>query len=147
MALKVYLGRKALNPCRCAIFRMLILGILNSWSWPIAWCWVQRWFFPDLARKSQSNVLIHCQAGVSRSATIVVAYLMQHCNLSMNEAYSLVKNKRSVISPNFNFMGQLMEYENTLKTLKGGSGSNVVLPSPSGSQAKQPRILSIETSL
>ncbi|XP_055335153.1 dual specificity protein phosphatase 10-like [Paramacrobiotus metropolitanus] len=105
--------------------------------------------FIEEARKSNSSILIHCQAGVSRSATIVVAYVMHHLGISMNEAYNLVKTKRSVISPNFNFMGQLMQYEKDLKKSKGisGSSSDMVLPSPSGSQGKQQKIFSIETSL
>jgi protein-tyrosine phosphatase len=57
------------------------------------------------------KVLIHCQAGVSRSPTIVISYLMKHKNYSMKDAFDLVKNKRNIIFPNVGFIHQLMEYE------------------------------------
>nr|BAK52368.1 mitogen-activated protein kinase phosphatase [Dugesia japonica] len=78
-------------------------------------------FFPDafkfieLARQSNGKILVHCQAGISRSATIVIAYLMSHCsNLDLNNAHQWVKRRRTIISPNFNFMGQLVQFENDL---------------------------------
>ncbi|TRY69512.1 hypothetical protein TCAL_09404 [Tigriopus californicus] len=70
--------------------------------------------FIDLARSNASGVLIHCHAGVSRSPTIAVAYLMKHYPMAMSEAYKFVKTRRSIISPNLNFMGQLWEYEQGL---------------------------------
>ena len=61
------------------------------------------------------KVFVHCAAGMSRSATIVVAYLMWKRKLSLNEAIKFVKNKRPVISPNLNFMRQLEIFEELLK--------------------------------
>lgn len=58
--------------------------------------------------------MVHCLAGISRSVTVTVAYLMQKLNLSLNDAYDFVKRKKSNISPNFNFMGQLLDFERTL---------------------------------
>lgn len=57
------------------------------------------------------KVLVHCQAGISRSPTIVIAYLMYKYNLSMNDAYSKVKDIRPIVAPNLIFMSQLMDYE------------------------------------
>lgn len=68
----------------------------------------------DEARGKNCGVLVHCLAGISRSVTVTVAYLMQKLNLSMNDAYDIVKMKKSNISPNFNFMGQLLDFERTL---------------------------------
>lgn len=48
-------------------------------------------------------VFVHCYGGVSRSATLVIAYLMQQYQMSMFEAMSYVKSKRSVIFPNPGF--------------------------------------------
>ncbi|XP_048579996.1 dual specificity protein phosphatase 10 isoform X2 [Nematostella vectensis] len=71
--------------------------------------------FIDEARSRGSSVLVHCHAGVSRSATVTVAYVMQHLGLSLNEAYQFVKEKRPTISPNLNFMGHLLKYEKNKK--------------------------------
>ncbi|KAF6776847.1 hypothetical protein AHF37_03149 [Paragonimus kellicotti] len=72
--------------------------------------------FIEESRCSGKAVLVHCQAGVSRSPALVIAYLMAHSDLSLRDAYRLVKSKRSVISPNFGFLGQLFEFEADLIT-------------------------------
>lgn len=71
-------------------------------------------YFPDDCRQTGGHVLIHCHAGVSRSATITIAYILKHTKMTMTDAYKYVKGKRIIISPNFNFMGQLMEFERDL---------------------------------
>lgn len=58
---------------------------------------------------------MHCLADISRSVTVTVAYLIQKMNLSLTDAYDFVKRKKSNISPNFNFMGQLLDLEWTLR--------------------------------
>lgn len=81
----------------------------------------------DEARAQQCGVLVHCLAGISRSVTVTVAYLMQKLNLSLNDAYDFVKRKKSNISPNFNFMGQLLDFERTLRVsspVEGHSSSD-----------------------
>merc|ERR1719412_1982109 len=79
--------------------------------------------FIDEAKKAGAGVLVHCQAGISRSPTIAVAYLMKHYPMAMADAYKFVKTKRSIISPNLNFMGQLWEFEQVLKNEAKLTGS------------------------
>jgi protein-tyrosine phosphatase len=58
----------------------------------------------------RGNVLVHCQAGISRSCTIVIAYLMQQMLISFKEAFSLVKSKRPIANPNKGFIKQLKKF-------------------------------------
>ncbi|XP_055973942.1 dual specificity protein phosphatase 16 [Sorex fumeus] len=74
--------------------------------------------FIEKAKASNGCVLVHCLAGISRSATIAIAYIMKRMDMSLDEAYRFVKEKRPTISPNFNFLGQLLEYE---KKIQGGT--------------------------
>jgi len=62
-----------------------------------------------------TNVLCHCLAGVSRSATLVIAYLMKTKRLTYLKALALTLSKRSIIYPNGGFTRQLMEFEKDLK--------------------------------
>ncbi|KAJ2952518.1 hypothetical protein O0L34_g6834 [Tuta absoluta] len=55
----------------------------------------------------KENVLVHCNAGVSRTSTVAIAYLMQYKRMAFDEAYSLVKLKRPAIQPNAGFKKQL----------------------------------------
>lgn len=49
------------------------------------------------AETRRTNVLVHCMAGVSRSATLVMAFLMKSRNIGFSEAYALVKSKRKIV--------------------------------------------------
>lgn len=62
------------------------------------------------------RVLIHCQCGVSRSATLVVAYVIyKNPVLSVQEAYDSVKKRSKWIGPNMNLIMQLQEFRSTLQ--------------------------------
>ncbi|XP_026879630.2 uncharacterized protein si:dkey-175m17.7 [Electrophorus electricus] len=85
--------------------------------------------FIEEAHQSGRGVLVHCQAGVSRSATIVIAYLMKHTLMTMTDAYKYVRSRRPVVSPNLNFMGQLLEFE---RDLNSGVTPRILTPKLSG---------------
>ena len=67
--------------------------------------------FIDDAITNESNILIHCASGISRSSTICIAYFMSRNNWSFDTSYKYVKEKRFCINPNKGFLGQLQKYE------------------------------------
>ncbi|XP_075071812.1 dual specificity protein phosphatase 5 [Mixophyes fleayi] len=70
--------------------------------------------FIDTVRRAGGRVLVHCEAGISRSPTICMAYLMKTKSFRLEEAFEYIKQRRSLISPNFSFMGQLLHYESEI---------------------------------
>ena len=75
--------------------------------------WLQEAF--EFIDSSEKNIYIHCVMGISRSPSIVIAYLMYKNKISYEEAYDFVKNKRNVINPNSGFQDQLKKFEKILK--------------------------------
>ena len=67
--------------------------------------------FIDDAVRSGGKVLIHCQAGISRSSTVLCAYLMKSQDLTRDAAFKLIKDQRSHVRPNEGFWEQLKVYE------------------------------------
>jgi hypothetical protein len=65
------------------------------------------------------KVLIHCHMGISRSATIVIAYLMRYgitgslveSPISYSDAFDFLKEKRPIICPNLGFTMALYEWD------------------------------------
>ena len=66
---------------------------------------------PDRVKMSGGKVLVHCEAGISRSPTICMAYIMRTERRQLEEAFDIIKQRRELISPNFSFMGQLLQFE------------------------------------
>ena len=67
--------------------------------------------FIDDAIKNNGNVLVHCHAGVSRSSTILIAYIMKHKEMKIDKVLELIRSKREKVNPNNGFIKQLKEYE------------------------------------
>uniref|UniRef100_A0A674BS96 Protein phosphatase Slingshot homolog 1 n=1 Tax=Salmo trutta TaxID=8032 RepID=A0A674BS96_SALTR len=80
--------------------------------------WNETYNFIVKAKKNHSKCLVHCKMGVSRSASTVIAYAMKEYGWSLEKAYNLVKQKRSITRPNAGFMRQLAEYEGILDASK-----------------------------
>lgn len=64
-------------------------------------------FIIDSQRRG-GNILIHCAAGISRSASMVISYLILIKKMSYTEAYLFVKSRRNIINPNEGFQKQLI---------------------------------------
>ncbi|KAE8601180.1 hypothetical protein XENTR_v10013569 [Xenopus tropicalis] len=68
-------------------------------------------FLKEALGKCGRSVLVHCHAGVSRSAAVIAAYLMHTSNLSLEDACSRLQALKSDIRMNEEFLGQLSLYE------------------------------------
>ncbi|OBZ81619.1 Dual-specificity protein phosphatase SDP1 [Choanephora cucurbitarum] len=68
----------------------------------------------DRARAAGQPILVHCQCGVARSATVIIAYVMKTFRLPMQEAYDHVKQLAPAINPNLSLLFQLREFEQAL---------------------------------
>ena len=67
--------------------------------------------FIEDAAEDGGGVLIHCLMGCSRSATIVIAYLMYKNKVTYAEALETVKSRRPMVCPNEGFVSQLLLFE------------------------------------
>jgi len=57
------------------------------------------------------GVLVHCRVGVSRSATVCIAYLLNRYGIPVEEGIRKLRQTRPVVQPNEGFMKQLTDYE------------------------------------
>ena len=73
--------------------------------------------FIDESLKDENNsVLVHCNAGVSRSTSFIIAYLLQkQLFKNYSDALHYVKKRRPVVSPNYGFEKQLIRLEKKCK--------------------------------
>jgi dual specificity MAP kinase phosphatase len=75
----------------------------------------------DRGRRAGTATLVHCRVGVSRSATICIAEVMQALNLSYPRAYCFVRARRLnvIIQPHLRFSYELLKWEETLQQRRG----------------------------
>ncbi|KAF8889882.1 protein-tyrosine phosphatase-like protein [Infundibulicybe gibba] len=64
----------------------------------------------DALRDPEARVLVHCAEGISRSVSVVAAFLMAQYGWTPVEAIQHIKSKRRIANPNFGFVQQLHEY-------------------------------------
>ncbi|WVN86723.1 uncharacterized protein L203_101895 [Cryptococcus depauperatus CBS 7841] len=78
--------------------------------------------FLDDARLHSAPTYVHCQAGKSRSVTVVLAYLIHANAWTLNTSYAYVAERRKGISPNIGFVAELMQFEEAELGLKQSAG-------------------------
>lgn len=83
--------------------------------------------FINSAIEGGKNVLVHCQAGVSRSASLVIYYIMKKYFVGYEEANQTVKSKRSIINPNESFKSQLLEYQHQKEKFTEENAQNIIM--------------------
>ncbi|ELU40129.1 DSPc domain-containing protein [Rhizoctonia solani AG-1 IA] len=79
----------------------------------------------DRARASGGSVLVHCRVGVSRSATITIAYVMKHLEVGLVDAYLMVRSRRLsvLIQPNMRLLYNLCGWEMQLAKERAKEGA------------------------
>ncbi|CAH3129792.1 unnamed protein product [Porites lobata] len=63
-------------------------------------------------RINNGACLVHCMAGISRSTTIVAAYIMAVTELNWKDSIKAIKCSRSIANPNYGFQRQLQDFWN-----------------------------------
>jgi protein-tyrosine phosphatase len=92
----------------------------------------------DRVLEAGGQVLVNCARGVSRSATVVCAYLIIRKGLSAEDAMAMVRTARPVTDPNPHFKRQLLHIEACVRAKQSGTPS----PAPaSGWKGSKPRAL------
>lgn len=96
--------------------------------------------FQDQVLSAPTNkVLVHCSAGISRSPTLVLAYMIKNENLTVEEALKKMRSLRSIIDPNFSFIAQLRVWEKKCRTKIDFKDDNRSINTPTINQSVQPR--------
>lgn len=80
------------------------------------------------ASNPDAKVLVHCKAGISRSSTVVAAYLMQERRMSLRAGLALIIQNREQACPNPGFLEQLKEMEMEIFGLEEATVSVAKLP-------------------
>jgi protein-tyrosine phosphatase len=73
-------------------------------------------FIEETLKDDKNGLLVHCNAGVSRSTSFVIAYLLQKGIFrTYGDALHYVRKRRPVVSPNYGFEKQLLKLERKCK--------------------------------
>ncbi|XP_019872224.1 protein phosphatase Slingshot isoform X3 [Aethina tumida] len=99
--------------------------------------WDDTYKYITKAKENGSKVLVHCKMGVSRSASVVIAYAMKAYNWDFGKAFEHVKEKRTCIKPNSSFLIQLETYQGMLDAMKN---KEKLLRSKSETNLKSPAV-------
>ncbi|XP_011264102.2 protein phosphatase Slingshot homolog isoform X2 [Camponotus floridanus] len=106
--------------------------------------WDNTFKYITKAKMEGSKVLVHCKMGVSRSASVVIAYAMKAYNWDFSQAWKHVKEKRNCIKPNNSFLLQLETYQGILDAMKNKeklqrskSDTNLKSPTSAKNQSKK----------
>lgn len=68
----------------------------------------------EMAKQDKKRILVHCTLGKSRSASMILGFLMKEMKISLLEAYNYLKERRALIDPNDGFILQLLTWEKML---------------------------------
>ncbi|KAI1714554.1 dual specificity phosphatase, catalytic domain-containing protein [Ditylenchus destructor] len=104
-------------------FHYLRIPVDDSCSPNLAQFFPEAISFIEKAREEHSSVLVHCWAGISRSVTVCLAYLMYALHSTLEDAFDLLLKQNGTIAPNFHFMETLTCWERQLFDRTAGFSS------------------------
>jgi atypical dual specificity phosphatase len=67
--------------------------------------------FIHKVREAGDKILVHCEFGINRSTTAVVAYLVRYCDMSLRDALIFCLQRRAVVRPRTSYIAQLCKLE------------------------------------
>jgi len=102
----------------------------------------ETFIFIQSCLRDKGRIFVHCNQGRSRSATIVIAYLMRVNRWSYQQSLSFLQSKRPVCNPNDGFVQQLVYYEKELESFFGWNREEKVPQT----RSKQQRSTSLNSS-
>ena len=100
-------------------FKYLSLRVKDAKSEDLLTLFPSCFDFIESGMRGSSRILVHCVEGVSRSATVVIGYLMWRNKMTFADAADKVRKARPVSSPNAGFICQLIKYEKKLDKKRG----------------------------
>ncbi|XP_063677816.1 protein phosphatase Slingshot-like isoform X2 [Bolinopsis microptera] len=97
-------------------FQYLRVDVLDRPDQNLLEYWQETYNFIKSCKEQGGKILIHCQMGVSRSASCTIAFIMKEYEQSFKDTLHTTKAKRNCVKPNPGFHTQLEIYEEILRT-------------------------------
>ena len=84
---------------------------MHSIYYILKWNYNNLYIIINIKENKDKKIFAHCNAGISRSPSIIIAYLIKELKYSFKDAFNLVKSKRN-IKPNEKFIQELQNLQN-----------------------------------
>ena len=97
-------------------FNYLVINALDNENTDLYEIFEDTSRFIEKAFENNEKILVHCMAGRSRSATIIIAYLIKTFGIKAYTGIDILKSKRPIVQPNNSFIKQLNTYYNSIYT-------------------------------
>ena len=91
-------------------FNYLVVNSLDTKNTNISEIFNKTNDFLENVYENKKNVLIHCSYGISRSTTILCAFIIKKFGINVQRSLEMIKNKRSIVNPNSGFIEQLNQF-------------------------------------
>eukprot|EP00928_Gymnodinium_smaydae_P034125 TRINITY_DN24263_c0_g1_i1.p1 TRINITY_DN24263_c0_g1~~TRINITY_DN24263_c0_g1_i1.p1 ORF type:complete len:329 (+),score=65.56 TRINITY_DN24263_c0_g1_i1:61-987(+) len=93
-------------PCKFKSMKYKVIDVLDTKASDIRQYFPEALAFIDEAAEAKTGILVHCMVGASRSTSLVLAWLVARCQMSLLEAYRHVRARRTCARPNRAFCEQ-----------------------------------------